>query len=239
MRKDIIIIPARRGSKRIVGKNTVKLGHKPLIQHTLDFVREKISMSDVDVFVTSDDPEVLRLANDYKFHVIKREPLLAGDTATTVDVCVDLLERFTQDQVKQYDLLHLFQPTAPFREIDHFHKVRRLFDENKKLISAFSVAEEDSCHPAYMYFSGDHPETVQPVLGNKFKIGVRAQDMPKVYRRDGSYYSIKLASFLKSKSFLPDLDCAKVVIVPGQNAINIDTQKDLDYAEYLIRNRVV
>ena len=90
-----------------------------------------------------------------------------------------------------------------------------------------------------MYFTGEHPETVQPVLGNKFKMGVRAQDMPKVYRRDGSYYSIKLASFLKSKSSLPDVKNAKVVIVPAQNAINIDTQKDLDYAEFLLRSGVV
>ena len=130
MKKDLIIIPARRGSKRIVGKNTVKLGHKPLIQHTFDFIHEKICVSNFDVFVTSDDPEVLRLANSYEFQIIDRDPLLARDTATTVDVCLDLLKRLKQERLQQYDLLHLFQPTAPFREIDYFRKVLKLFDEN-------------------------------------------------------------------------------------------------------------
>ena len=55
----IIIIPARKGSKGIPGKNKKELAGKPLIQYTIEvalqiFPPEKI-------YLSTDDPDIIKI----------------------------------------------------------------------------------------------------------------------------------------------------------------------------------
>ena len=38
--KDLVFIPARAGSKGIKNKNLAKINNKPLIAHTIDFIKK-------------------------------------------------------------------------------------------------------------------------------------------------------------------------------------------------------
>ena len=54
--KNLVIIPARGGSKRLPGKN-IKLAHgKPLIQYTIDCARELFE--DKDIIVSTDSKQI-------------------------------------------------------------------------------------------------------------------------------------------------------------------------------------
>jgi CMP-N,N'-diacetyllegionaminic acid synthase len=54
----LAFIPARGGSKGIPNKNIVLLNEKPLIYYTIDAA--KSSRYITDIFLSSDDPEILR-----------------------------------------------------------------------------------------------------------------------------------------------------------------------------------
>ena len=118
---DIVIIPARKGSKRLVGKNILPLGGKPLVQYTLDYADLLKKSFDIDVVVSSDDQIILEMASNYDFFLIKRDDFLSGDSAKTVDVCIDAVTKMANEYGLKYELIHLFQVTSPFRKIEQFN----------------------------------------------------------------------------------------------------------------------
>ena len=79
-----IIIPARANSKRLPGKNMKILGGKPLIQHSIDFALK--NFSNKDIWVNSDDREILEFANTNGVMTLLRPDELAADFSSTADV---------------------------------------------------------------------------------------------------------------------------------------------------------
>ena len=235
--EDLIIIPARKGSKRIPGKNMIKLGGKPLIRYTLEFADKVQKEFDLSVVVTSDDESVLELADQFGFNKILREANLSDDRAKTTDVCLDALNQIEKKCKSLFKRIHLFQPTTPFRKLETFRNLYKSFIVNDDIISIFSAVKEDSSHPAYMYYKSKN-NLLHPFLGSKFPLGTRAQDLPNAYRRDGSFYSIVVSKFLSTNSFIPDLNKSKLIEVLPMNSVNIDTYLDLSFAEFLLTQNI-
>jgi CMP-N,N'-diacetyllegionaminic acid synthase len=105
--KVLAIIPARKGSKRLPGKNTMMFRGKPLVQWSIEQAKEAKYVS--QVVVTSDDDKVLELAIRNHCDAIVRPFQLAAD-ATPMNVVVEhVLSLYTCDYVV------LLQPTSPLR----------------------------------------------------------------------------------------------------------------------------
>ena len=86
----LAIIPARGGSKRLPGKNTLNLNDKPLIAWSIE---AGLNSKYVDkVVVSSDDRVVLDIADKYGVEIIIRPDDLASDMATTVDTVEHILD---------------------------------------------------------------------------------------------------------------------------------------------------
>ena len=60
LKKILIIIPARKGSKRIKNKNLVKVLNKPLITWTIDYAK-KVKKKYYDLVVTSDCQKIQKI----------------------------------------------------------------------------------------------------------------------------------------------------------------------------------
>lgn len=117
--KEIVlgVIPARGGSKGIPRKNLVDLGGTPLVAHA---IAQAKGASRLDRFVvSSDDPEIRRVAASYGSEVMDRPDEYAHDQILQE---VDLLLQWTvREYEKQHDevrvdIVVLLYPTAPFRE---------------------------------------------------------------------------------------------------------------------------
>jgi len=79
-----IIIPVRANSKRLPGKNMRLLRQKPLIQYSIDFAINNFSIN--DIWVNSDDREVIEFAKKQGIMTLLRPDNLATDEIATVDV---------------------------------------------------------------------------------------------------------------------------------------------------------
>ena len=106
------IIPARAGSKRIPGKNTRRLAGRPLVEWAFAAAAKAETLD--RVVVTSDDPEVLRLAATFDPRwPLSRPAELAGDASPAVDYVRHALAVLESDGEGPFDVVVIVQPTSP------------------------------------------------------------------------------------------------------------------------------
>jgi CMP-N-acetylneuraminic acid synthetase len=80
--RTIVIIPARGGSKRLPKKNIFPFKGKPLIGYTIDACK-KCSFIE-DIFVSSDDQEILNVSTEFGARGLIRPADLADDTTPKI-----------------------------------------------------------------------------------------------------------------------------------------------------------
>ena len=109
-RRVIGVIPARAGSRRMIGKNTRMLAGRPMIGWTLAAARASQVLD--RVVVSSDDPAVLDLAAAMGCPApFVRPASLSGPEASVIDAVEHALTEVGGD----WDYVVLLQPTSPLR----------------------------------------------------------------------------------------------------------------------------
>jgi N-acylneuraminate cytidylyltransferase len=109
--KKIAIIPLRKNSKGIPGKNKKKMVGRPLFSWVLT---EAIFSDLNEVIIFTDDKEIIEFVEkEYqwtpKVKALLRNDENANDTASTESV----LKEFSQNRNADYDILCLLQATSP------------------------------------------------------------------------------------------------------------------------------
>lgn len=103
----VAIVPARRNSAGLPGKNWRDLCGKPLVRWSVEQAIE----AGLPVWVTSDAPEVWEALEGLEYERIDRPAELCGPEATTESA---LMHALTTQQVRPSHLV-LLQPTSPLR----------------------------------------------------------------------------------------------------------------------------
>ena len=87
----LAIIPARKGSKGIPGKNFQKIGQKPMIQYTLEAASKTIVPK--NIIVSTNDQEIVLICKDFGINApFLRPNSLSTDNAKVSDVVIHSLE---------------------------------------------------------------------------------------------------------------------------------------------------
>lgn len=218
----IAIVPARGGSKRLPRKNILPLGSKPLIQWTLDAAKAS-GVIDL-VVVTTDDDDVLEIADQAQVETIRRPDELASDTATTVDTVLHALDTLAKRGITARRVM-LLQPTSPLRGAGAIRAaVERMNDTGAN--SVISVCEVE--HPPL--WSNTIPENGS--LDDFMKPGTegrRSQDLPTFYRLNGAIYLVAVDEFYRHESFLVTPSFS--IIMNREESVDIDDDYDLLIAE--------
>ncbi len=225
--KNIAIIPARGGSKRLPNKNILSLGGIPLIAHSILYAQKNGDLIG-DIYVSTDDDKIKEIALQYGVEVIDRPENLSGDLEPSVSALRHVLESIEGD----VENVILLQATNPLRP-------------QNLLSEAFEVYQKGN-YDSLFTVSRNH-QKLGKIEDNKFcpfnyAIGQRSQDLEPLFFENGLLY-------ISKASLILPLDCArddgKII---SENAypfevnsifanVDIDTQEDLDYAEYLIEKR--
>ena len=218
MDKTIAIIPARSGSKRLPNKNIKFFGGLPLIVYSINYALSNSNFID-EVYVSTDSNDIKEIALQYGANVIDRPKHLSGDLEPTVSAMKHVL-----NAVDDVGTIVLLQPTNPLRPKTLIKDAFKAFNDNKAQ-SLFTI-------------SRDHKK-LGKIVDNQFepfnyKIGQRSQDLEPLYYENGLLY-ITNASLIKediifNEKSIPFLVNHKFV------EIDIDTQEDFEYAEYVLKN---
>jgi N-acylneuraminate cytidylyltransferase len=110
----VAIIPARGGSKGIPRKNLIDFCGRPLLAWSI--LQASLAQGVDEVFVTSNDEEILGVAREYGATPILRPAELATDTATSEAALEHALTVIEQERKGPVDLVVFLQATSPLRE---------------------------------------------------------------------------------------------------------------------------
>ena len=99
MIKTLIVIPARKGSKGLPGKNIKILSRKPLIVHTIEFA-EKIKKKNDIICISTNDDKVIQIAKKFEdISIIIRPEELATDAIGMNDVLLHVIGSFEEKDI--------------------------------------------------------------------------------------------------------------------------------------------
>ena len=223
----LYLIPSRKGSKGLPGKNIKILGDKPLIEYSINFALENLKQGD-EICISTNDLEVVEIAKSKGINIpFIRPEELSNDTASSYDVIKHALN-FYENLGKNFDAILLLQPTSPFRNQFDFNQLMDKYDNNIDMVVSVKLAKENPYFTLY--------EETQQGLLHKSKEGnfERRQDSPLVYAFNGSMYLINVKSIKKSK--LSEFDKIRKIIMPEERSVDIDTPADWALAEFYLNN---
>lgn len=223
--KILAVIPARAGSKRLPNKNILPLVDKPLIAWTIESAIESKIFD--EIMVSTDGSEIADIAKKFGATVpFVRSESLASDIATSVDVVLDVLQKYSY-LGKDFDVVVLLQPTSPLRSSQDILAAIDLFYE-KSASSLLSVCEVD--HPSQWCNKLDPSLSMDNFMRNDQ--ASRSQDFEKEYRINGAVYVIDIKKFLIEKKFIMKPSFAYVM--PRSRSIDIDEEVDFKIASVLL-----
>jgi CMP-N-acetylneuraminic acid synthetase len=222
--KNIAIIPARGGSKRLKKKNILLFNGKPMILYSIEAALESGVFD--RVVVSTEDQQIKACAATAGCEVILRKDDLATDTARVVDVLKDLLMAEAQKN-NTYDYLCCLYATSPLRTARDIKASYQLMIDQKADFCQ-SVTEFETS----VFFAYD--------MDNKGHISRRWPDMailpprekPQVVVDNGSIYWAKVSAFLSTG----ELDGEHTVgyKMPRSRSVDIDTPTDFKLAQFYL-----
>jgi CMP-N,N'-diacetyllegionaminic acid synthase len=218
----LAIVPARGGSKRLPRKNVLPLHGKPLIVWSIEAgLRSKY----VDkVIVSSEDSEVLKIAQNLGVPTIDRPLALARDDVSTFDV----VEHALTTIVEHFDILVLLQPTSPLRNETHIDEALSLIvNKNASAIVSVSVTEHSPLWSNTLPDDDNMESFLDESVAN-----VRSQDLPKFFQVNGALYICRTKQLLHKKSFFLKNDIF-AYRMSRRDSIDIDEYLDLKLAELI------
>jgi CMP-N,N'-diacetyllegionaminic acid synthase len=222
-------ICARGGSKGVKNKNINLLNGKPLIAYTIEQAAESGLFE--HIVISTDSDLIATTAQEYGAEIFfKRSPEMASDTAGKLEVIRDAFIRSEEHYQCAFDYLIDLDATAPLRSVQDIIDSYRQFlrDDNDNLITAMPSRRSPYFNLVEVDASG------KVALSKKLSDGiVRRQDAPKSYDMNASIYIWKRDVILNQNSLF--LEKTGLYVMPEERSIDIDTELDFEFVEFLMR----
>lgn len=213
MRELLVIIVARKGSKRLKNKNFMYLGSKTLVERSIIFAKKLVENK--NIILSTDSKKILEIGKENEILVPWLRPKnLSQDSSKSVDVALHALKWYEKN-IKKKKFILLLQPTTPFRNLIFFKKALSTIIKNKK----------------NNYVSVSPLKNRAQINKNlKFKNKVLNQKKNKNYYFNGSMYLISTNEIKKKKSFITKSTIG-MIIKEKKFLLDIDNRKDLNLAK--------
>jgi len=227
------VITARAGSRGVPHKNTRMVAGHPVVWYTIDDARRSDRLT--RTVVTTDDPEVARIAREEGVTVIDRPAALATETSR-IDGAVKHAVAAVEADGAPVDVVALLYANVPVRAAGIIDRaVDHLLETGADSVRTF--APVGKYHPAWMSrIDGDRVAPFRP--GTAF----RRQDLEPLFIVDGAVAVMTRAALFTAPAG-PDDHFAylgrdrRAIIQPGDATVDIDVERDLLVAEAALRAR--
>lgn len=220
--KNLCIIPARGGSKRIPRKNVKLFMGKPMLAYS---VENALSTGLFDeVMVSTDDSEITEVAKQYGASVpFLRSEKTANDYAILADVIREVLDLYAERE-KYFDNICLLLATAPLVESKSINEAYE-----KLIASDFStiVPIVQYSYPILRSYKMNEAGCIDWNWPEYAK--ARSQDLAPAYHDSGTFYWHKTQLWLKGRITRGG------IIVDEDTVQDIDTEQDWKMAEMKYR----
>ncbi|MGN0364461.1 MAG: pseudaminic acid cytidylyltransferase [Suilimivivens sp.] len=222
--KNLAIITARGGSKRIPRKNIKPFCGKPILCYSIEAALSSGVFD--EVMVSTDDEEIAQVAKKAGAKVpFFRSAETADDYASTDDVIMEVIKAYQQIG-QHFDSFCCIYPTAPFLSSERLRSAMEL------------LKEADSVMPVVPF--SYPPQRGLIVNGAGFVerqfpeyATARSQDLPKIYHDCGQFYACRTDAFLAAGT--TDVERLLPLVLTELEVQDIDTMEDWELAELKYR----
>lgn len=217
---------ARSGSKGLPGKNIKMFCGRPLIAWSIE---QALSIKEIErLVVSTDSPEIAEISLRYGAEVpFIRPKELAADDAPEILAWRHAVNFLNSHEIF-YDAMVSIPATSPLREPQDIEKCINLYKEsNADVVVTYSEAYRN---PYFNMIKKNQNGTIS-LVNEMNKIFSRRQDVPPVFDLNTIAYVVNTNFILKHDSIFDGSVCG--VEIPSERSIDIDTQLDFDYAEFL------
>ena len=220
--KNIAIVTARGGSKRIPKKNIKEFCGKPIIAYSIEAALESKLFD--EVMVSTDSEEIAAVARHYSAKVpFMRSAKTSDDFATTADVLREVITEYKKSGQK-FDTMCCIYPTAPFVTADKLQAAYKKLTESDADLVQPVVAFSFPPQRAFVIRDGQltyrYPECAP----------MRSQDLENWYHDAGQFYFHRVEAFMNKGTL-------KIIPfeLPETEVQDIDNLTDWELAEMKYR----
>ena len=224
--KNLAIIPARGGSKRIPHKNIKEFLGKPIIAYSIEAAL-KSGLFD-EVMVSTDDEQIVAIAKQYGASVPSmRSAETANDHAIIADVLNDVLNCYDKLE-KHFDNMCCILATAPLLRVED---LQAAYDKlvQSDFVTVMPIVQFS--FPIMRSLKMDEKGMIEYNWPEYYP--VRSQDIPPAYHDAGMFYWHKIEEWRKG------VDYKSGYVLDDVYVQDIDTETDWKLAEmkYKLLNR--
>lgn len=216
--KNLCIIPARGGSKRIPRKNVKLFLGKPILAYSIESAKS-CGLFD-EIMVSTDDEEIADVAIQYGAKVpFMRSKETSNDYATTDDVLMEVIAKYGERGLV-FDNFCCLYATAPMVQ-------------GEDIISVFKRLQQSDFTCVYPVVQFSYPIWRCLDLAEDGMMtrhwpeyeNSRSQDLPKEYHDTGTFYWYKTKEWLSGDERIGGIEVDETTIQ------DIDTETDWRIAE--------
>lgn len=229
--KILAVIAARGGSKGVKNKNIRFLADKPLIAHTIAQVKK---WGKFDKFIVStDSEEIAHIAREFGAEVpFLRPPEFAEDTSSKMDALRHAFLKAEEHYNEKFDALLDLDATSPVRTIEDIDGILEVFTE-KKASCVFSVVKARK-NP-YFNMVEKLPDGSVGISKKAPAEIIRRQETPQVFDMNASMYVYDRDFLLDESNKMPYSKDAYIYEMGEKSSIDIDTELDFQFIEFLVK----
>ncbi len=227
--KHLCTILARGGTKGIKDKNIRPLAGIPLIAHSIRQAQD-CGLFDA-VAVSSDDPRILDIAREYGVTCPIRRPAgLAGDAAPKIPAIRHCCLEAEKQTRQTFDIIVDLAVTSPLRSSQD---IAAAIAKHRETGAPNVTTASPSAHSPYyniVELDGQNRIKVCKPLDRPL---LRRQDAPETFECNGAIYVWTRDALMScgDKALVED---TVLYVMPRRRSIDIDTELDFEFAQFLL-----
>ena len=223
--KTYAFVFARGGSKGVPGKNIRELAGKPLLAYSIDQARE---IEAVDkIFVSTEDQTIASIARGYGVDVINRPEELARDNTPEWMAWMHAVKSL-QKRNDCFDVFLSLPTTSPLRNSEDIREALKKLDKQTDMVLTMTPTTRS---PWFNMVRTKKDGYIKLLVRNKKRIH-RRQDAPDSFDLTTVAYVTRPEFILSHNSIFDGR--VRAVEIPQDRALDIDTEHDMEIAEFLL-----
>ena len=232
--KTLFMMALRSGSKGVKDKNIRPLSGIPLFAYAAKAVLgSQAYRAGGTLLVNTDSKDYAKIANEYgAITPFIRPENMARDNSPIREAIAHTFN-FFDEKVETFDLFALIQATSPFTTSADIDRAVSVLRNEPRAKSAISVTEVDV--PPVWCNTLDQTLSMKDFLSKEIRQKNR-QELPQYYRVTGAVRIARWADF-RANNYDWYFDDSKAVIIDRARSIDIDSEEDFSYAEFLMHKK--
>lgn len=221
---------ARAGSKGCPNKHSRLLNGKPVIAWTIEAALKSQYLN--NYIVSTNDPEVLKIAESYGVMVLKRPEELCKDETPTIPALqwsVNCAEHRLQER---FDYIVEIRATSPLKTAEDIDgMIKTLVESDAE--SVIGITDLGDKHPARAkWLDNGYLRDFIPERSTR-----RQELQPDAFIRNGTVYALRRSTLFCDHPKLWGHDKSLGYQMPGERSVNIDSELDFFLCEAMLREK--